>query len=266
MPSTISPRRLALVIMSLAFILATIAGLFASPSSVAVAANPTVVTIGFDDGNSDSYQARAILAAHGMHATYYVNTAVLDTAGHLTWAQLQDLYADGNEIAGHTLTHANLKKLKNYALRHEICDDRVALLNHGFPATSFAYPFGSYNSTTVATVQQCGYNSARTVSGDADTIPPANPYTIHAFPSVKGSTSLATLQGWVMQVEAAGGGWVHLVLHHVCTGSGCDVYSISPATLDAFLAWLQARAANGTVVKTNAEVIGGTVKPPIPAQ
>ena len=110
------------------------------------AAAPTVVTIQFDDGVADQYGALAALNAHGMHATFYVNSGVIGDAAHMTWNQLGDLYAAGNEIAGHTATHANLKKLKTGPARQEVCGDRVALFDHGFQPVSFAYPFGGIDA------------------------------------------------------------------------------------------------------------------------
>lgn len=219
------------------------------------------VTIGFDDGYADQYTARAILAAHNMHATFYVNTGVVGDSVHLNWTQLTDLVTDGNEIGGHGLTHANLKNLKGTALRQEVCGDRLNLFNHGFQPASFAFPFGNYNSNTIQALKDCGYNSGRTVSMGPDTIPPHDPYATWAMPSVKNSTSVATIEGWIMQAEQSGGGWVQLVLHHVC--DNCDVYSITPANFTALLDWLQPRAANGTVVKTVNDVIGGLGKPPV---
>lgn len=225
------------------------------------AAGQTVVTIGFDDGYSDQYTARAILSAHNMHATFFVNSGVAGDSTHMTWAQLTDLYADGNEIASHSVTHANLKKLKGTALRQEVCGDRVNLFNHGFQPTSFAYPFGNYNSATIQSLKDCGFNSGRTVSQGPDTIPPHDPYATWAMPSIKNSTSVATIEGWVTQTENAGGGWVQLVIHHIC--NNCDVYSMTSANFTALLDWLQTRSANGTVVRTTNEVIGGSVKPPV---
>jgi hypothetical protein len=217
------------------------------------------VTIGFDDGNADQYTARAILAAHNMHATFYVNTSVIGDSDHMTWAELTDLYNDGNEIGGHGLTHANLKKLKGTALRQEICIDRINLFDHGFQPTSFAYPFGNYNSGTIQALKDCGYNSGRTVSMGPDTIPPHDPYATWAMPSVKNSTSVATIESWITQAEQSGGGWVQLVFHHVC--NNCDVYSSTATDFTALLDWLQPRADRGTLVKTVNEVIGGAVQP-----
>src|SRR6266511_3058101 len=72
--------------------------------------------------------------------------------------------------------------LKKPEGRQEVCTDRNNLLAEGFPATSFAYPFGSFDSGTELVVHDCGYNSGRGVSGVtkngpyAETVPPLDPY------------------------------------------------------------------------------------------
>jgi hypothetical protein len=53
-------------------------------------------------------------------------------------------------------------------------------------------------------------------------------------------------------------------MHHVCDSCGDD-YAVTPAMLAAFLDWLQPRAATGTTVRTVDQVIGGTLKPGVPA-
>ena len=248
--------------------LLTAAGLLAGPAGPAAAATPTVVVLQFDDGYADQYPALASLTAHGMHATFFVNSGPI-TAGdptRLSWAQLQDLYAAGNEIAGHTVDHVNIKKLKEAPARHQVCDDRVALFDHGFQPTSFAYPFGSSDAGSKAVVQACGYNSGRGVSGVderrvfAETIPPADPYATRTPANVKSSDTPETIEGYALGAEQHGGGMVQIVLHHIC--DRCDPYSITQANLDALLDWL---TAHGSTVQTTTEVIGGPVQPPIPA-
>src|SRR5262245_19832836 len=122
-------------------ILAIIAvgGLFIQRAYTARAATgATVVTIQFDDGNADQYQALALLNAHSMHATFYLNTGVVGDASHLSWEQVQDLFAAGNDIGGHTLTHTNLKHLKTADARTQVCQDRNNMLSHGLQPTAFA--------------------------------------------------------------------------------------------------------------------------------
>src|SRR5262245_31275137 len=122
----------------LVLVLAAAALLAAAPAPAGAA--PTVVTIGFDDSVADQYGTLAIRAAHGMHATFFVNSGVVGDSEHLSWAQLGDIAAAGHEIAGHTLTHSNVKKLKTAAAREAICGDRVNLFDHFFQPVSFAYP------------------------------------------------------------------------------------------------------------------------------
>jgi len=240
----------------------------AGSSPVALAAAPTVVTIQFDDGNADQFAALSILQAHGMTATFYVNSGPVGDSTHMTWTQLTDLAAAGNEIAGHTITHANLKHLKTAPARAEVCGDRVALFDHGFQPVSFAYPFGAFDDGTEAVVAACGYNSGRGVSGVngrrvfAETIPPLDAYATRTPPNVKSGTTLATVQSFVTQAEDHDGGWVQIVIHHLC--DHCDPYSMTVADFTAFLDWLAPRAATGTVVRTTAQVIGGPVQPPVP--
>jgi peptidoglycan/xylan/chitin deacetylase (PgdA/CDA1 family) len=229
--------------------------------------SPTTVSIQFDDGNADQYQALAILTAQGLHATFYVNSGTVGDASHMTWAQLSNLAAAGDEIAGHTITHADLKKLKLAAARQEVCGDRVALFNHGFSPVSFAYPFGSFDATSEQVVAACGYNSGRGVSGVddrqvfAETIPPADAYATRTPPNVKSGTTLATVESFVTGAEQNGGGWVQIVIHHLC--DRCDAYSMTVADFTGLVQWLAARAPAGTVVKTTAGVIGGPVQPPV---
>ena len=235
----------------------------------AMAAAQTVVTIEFDDGNADQYQALAMLNARGMHATFYVNTGFIGDSTHMSWSQLHDLFTAGNEIAGHTLTHANLKHLKYADAHYQVCQDRDNLLANGLQPTSFAYPFGSFDSGTEQIVAACGYNSGRGVSGVndtkvfAETIPPADAYATRTPPNPKQGTTVATIEGYVTAAEQHGGGWVQLVFHHIC--NSCDAYSITLSDFTALLDWLQSQAANGTTIETTNQVIGGTFKPAVPA-
>src|SRR5439155_19819945 len=77
--------------------LATAAALVAAAGGASVpghaATAPTVVSIQFDDGTADQYGALAILNAHPMHATFYVNSGFIGDSTPMTWAQLGDLYA-----------------------------------------------------------------------------------------------------------------------------------------------------------------------------
>jgi peptidoglycan/xylan/chitin deacetylase (PgdA/CDA1 family) len=255
--------RLALVALA-----ATIAVALANAGGPAVAAvggsrtGQTVVSLTFDDGPKTQYSVRQTLRSHGVRATFFVNSGLMSDdpgAWRMTWTQLHDLAADGNEIAAHGLTGQNLTLLTPDQQRQQICNDRVNLIKRGFaPATSFAYPYGAYNSGAESIVKDCGYTSARTLGGIrsslcpscafSETIPPADPFATRTLPDIRNTTSLATMEAYVTQAENNGGGWVQLVFGSIC--SDCGDYGTSLAQVTAFLDWLQPRAANGTVVKT----------------
>jgi peptidoglycan/xylan/chitin deacetylase (PgdA/CDA1 family) len=232
------------------------------------AAASTVVTIGFDDGTVDQLGALPILQAHGMTATFFVNSGSIGDPEHLSWADLHTLFGAGNEIAGHTLNHVNLAPLTTAEARQEVCTDRNNLLTEGFAATSFAYPFGSFDGGTEQVVRDCGYNSGRGVSGIsktgpfAETIPPLDPYATRTPPNPKKSTKLSTLELHVLNAEANGGGWVQFVFHRLC--EQCGPYAITPAKFTAFLDFLQNEVGDGrVVVQTTAQVIDGPLQPPV---
>jgi hypothetical protein len=238
------------------------------------AATKTVVSLTFDDGSADHYtSARPILTSHHMKGTFYINSSRVNTSGYMTQAQIAALAADGNEIAGHTISHADLPTLSADEQKRQVCNDRVALFNLGFSPKNFAYPYGDADATTEQIVHDCGYNSARTVGGIvspgscagcdfAESIPPADAYFTQTPDSVQTTTSLSALKGYVTQAELHGGGWVQLVIHHVC--NGCDPqYAVTPSTLSSFLDWLSLRSLFGTTVKTVDGVIGGSLQPPV---
>jgi peptidoglycan/xylan/chitin deacetylase (PgdA/CDA1 family) len=251
------------------------AALLAGPASAATRPLPnrTVVSLTFDDGHAEQYAARSMLAAHNLHGTFFVNSGRIGTtSAFMTVSQLRDLAADGNEIAGHTVQHADLTALSADEAKREVCNDRMNLLSWGFEPTNFAYPYGHANAAVERMVADCGYNSARQV-GDistpvtggcpgcdsAETIPPEDPYFTRAPDSVDGSWTLADIENLVTRAERDGGGWLQLTFHHISDGGGA--YSITPANFDALLDWLQQRAGTGTTVKTVQEVIGGPLRP-----
>ena len=253
---------------------AVLAAVFAADA--ARAASPTVVSLTFDDSRANHItNVRPALNARGLKGTFYVISGEIGNSGSLTFSDLRALAADGHEIGGHTVLHSNLVYNDPDETRREICNDRAWLLNNGFAATSFAYPFGSFNSTTQQIVQECGYNSARTTVGVksdpscvfqvptncAESIPPANPYATRTPLTITSSMTVADVQKMVTTAEDNGGGWIQLIFHDVCECAG--PYNFTPAKFNELLDWLVARQAQGTVVKTVHEVVGGDVKPAV---
>ncbi|HET9657255.1 MAG TPA: polysaccharide deacetylase family protein [Kineosporiaceae bacterium] len=249
--------------------LASLVAFSFAASPPASAAATTVVTLTYDDGVADVYQAGQLMADRGMAGTFFINSGAVGSANYLTRAQVESLHTQGHEIGGHTAGHVNLTAVSADEARRQICNDRSALLGWGYPVTSFAYPYSAVNAAVETYVQGCGYNSGRQI-GDirspqgcsgcdyAEGIPPADPYYTRAPDSVQSTWSPADIEGLVTQAQNNGGGWVQVTFHHIC--DGCDIYGVSPATYTAFLDWLQGQVSSGAVqVRTVDQVMGGSV-------
>lgn len=230
----------------------------------------TIVSLTFDDATTSQYSALSMLMDRGMRGTVYVNSGLVGSSDYyLNWWDLQDLHYAGQEIGGHTVSHANLEKLGVAKATAEVCKDRQTLLRRDVgPVTSFAYPYAGVKPADEAVVRSCGYTSARDVGrlrnsacpkcAFAETMPPKDPYRVRTAPDAAGWT-LEHLQKTVTKAEEHGGGWVTLVFHgicHSCTGKE----SLSPTTFRSFLDWLEQRRSRGTVVRPVGEVMrSGTV-------
>jgi peptidoglycan/xylan/chitin deacetylase (PgdA/CDA1 family) len=251
------PRGIVVTLLALAFSM-----------SAAPATAETTVSLSFDDGWADQMAAKQILADHGLHGTFFVITGRVGTPGHMGWDQVGAVYASGNEIGGHTVTHPDLTTLSPAQQQAEICGGRQGLLARGYPQLSFAYPQGRPNSTSEDLVEQCGYASARGVGGLteswAESIPPLNRWVIRTRDSVDDADTAITLEEWVLDAEAVSGGWLNLVFHHICdpiSDPACPDAHMTPSDLNAFLDWLAPREAIGTEVRTIGEVILANPQP-----
>jgi hypothetical protein len=261
-------------VAAFAAIVATSAIWSVSPALPAAATVPTIVTIEWHDGNADQVDVPSILDAYGMHATFLVNTGPIlaGNSAKLSVQDVQTIFADGNEVGGHTVDHVNVQPLSTADARDEVCTDRNNLINqfHVQP-TTFAYPFASFDSGSEDVVHYCNYNDASATAGltlkgpVANTVPPADPYAIRTVPSIKKSTKLTTMERYVTDAEtfaqSNGSAWVVFVFHHLCEKHAhCGPYVISADKFGGFLSFLRDQAAHGAVVETMADVMDGAVK------
>lgn len=233
----------------------------------------TIVSLTFDDSNADTLAAGRVLTSKGLAGTYFVITGFVGAPGYLTLADLRSLSADGHEIAGHTVGHADLAALPAAEVTRQVCNDRVNLSNWGLPAANFAYPFASMNLAAQSIVADCGYNSARRL-GDlktrfgcencdyAESTPPRNRLSTRAPAQVDNTWTLEDLQNTVTNAENTGGGWVQLTFHNICADN-CSPLAVTPALFEQFATWLAARS-DTTEVKTVGQVIGGSTTPAHP--
>jgi hypothetical protein len=257
--------RAAVLVISAAVIAVTLSWATATARPAQPPAH-TVVSIEFDHAFTDALPAVELANSLGIRVTLFAMSGRLGLPGYLSAGQLATLQAARNEVGGHTIDHEDLSKLSPAAQQQAVCGDRAALLADGLDVTDFAYPYGHLDHATPAIVRGCGYQSARGVGGlatpsctggclgpRAESIPPANPFDTRTADSVLDTTSLAVVERYVTQAERSGGGWVQIVLHHVC--NACDTYAISPSVFSTFVNWLARRASLGTLSETVHEVV-----------
>jgi peptidoglycan/xylan/chitin deacetylase (PgdA/CDA1 family) len=248
----------------------TVRQVMGAPPQPVLPPRPVKVSLTFDDGDASQYRTRPILSSHAMHGTFYVSSSNKT----VTWAQVSGLAVDGNEIGGHTLHHIDLTSTSyTYDQKvKEVCDDRQTLIQQGYAALSFAYPFGSYDATAESIVKSCGYQSGRRAGGlnpagpvYAETTPPADSYTVRTvYRAATDEIRLAELTNAVTAAANHGGGWVVLVFHEICSSSSSDYATcmgsykpVQDTTFTAFLDWLKNTPPPNTSVKTVAEVMSG---------
>jgi peptidoglycan/xylan/chitin deacetylase (PgdA/CDA1 family) len=228
----------------------------------------TVVSLTFDDAYENQWRyAVPLLRSHHMNGTFYVITA--DSDGPypccMSWAQLRTLQAEGDDIGSHTISHPNLTTLTTARIRREVCGSRQDMMRNGIDnPDSFAYPFGSYNSTDESIVARCGFTNARQGGGIsssstrpeapwAEILPPKDPEAVRTI-AVNGANPirLSDLENFVTQAVAHGGGWLPITFHDVCDAYTSD-YShcmstygpISDQVLGQFLDWLRGAGHSG---------------------
>jgi hypothetical protein len=239
------------------------------------------VTLAFDgtfaDGPEDAgpglpltTRAQRLLEDAGFHGTFFVNSALVGTSGHLSQDQLPALEARGHEIGGSTVDGLDLLTLDPKEQAREICVDRSWLLSEGLDVRSFAFPPAHGDGDPAHSgadnlVGQCGYGAARERGGLSGqscphcpswvSLPPSDPMRLPTLTPVSKDTSAAALEAAVQTTPIDAGGWVIVVMDQIC--EGCDPSSISENTLAEFLTWLQEQQDAGTViVQTVKEVVG----------
>jgi peptidoglycan/xylan/chitin deacetylase (PgdA/CDA1 family) len=123
------------------------------------------VVLTFDDGYADAATtALPLLRKYGAHATFYVSSGLVGSPRHLTWRQMRELRAAGNEVACHGSEHLDLTTLDAAGKRSEAegCLRRFARWLGGPKPVTYAYPAGAYDAATLQLMRELGMRAAFT--------------------------------------------------------------------------------------------------------
>ncbi len=133
------------------------------------------IVITMDDGWEGVYTlAYPILKEYGFPFTIYLYKKYVNIGGRsLSWSQVREMMQNGCTVGSHSVSHESLraKKNRNEAdqqtwLLSELRDSKEFLEKElKVPCTSFAYPFGNFDDSTMELALQVGYDNCVTVNG-----------------------------------------------------------------------------------------------------
>ncbi len=124
---------------------------------------PSVI-ITFDDGlSSDHMNAFPALAACGMTAHFFVNTANVGQSGFMTWAHIREMDQAGMQIGSHGHQHVDHSQPSEERLTKELSLSRQILQDElGHAIEWFAPPYGFVNRKTLRAARAAGFSGVAT--------------------------------------------------------------------------------------------------------
>lgn len=204
-----------------------------------------LLTVTFDDGWASQYtNALPLLQKYGILSTFYILSGELaDQPDYMSSTQVKNLYAAGNEIGSHTVTHADLTTVSQSQLVQEVSQSQLTLKNLiGVPVTDFASPYGDYNTNVLTQIKKY-YRSHRSVDEGYNSKDNFNAYDLRVQ-NVLSTTSAGQVAAWIAQAKVDNT-WLILVYHGVANNPGLyDSYT------DVFKQHVQAIVNSGVTVKT----------------
>ena len=121
------------------------------------------VVLTFDDGYTDAASVVApLLHKYGDRASFYVSAGFIGDGRHADWAQLRTMRAEGMEIGCHGTRHLDLSRVGRAAAQHEVTHCVAALTRYLGRPTTYAYPAGRWNASTLTLMRHSGMKAALT--------------------------------------------------------------------------------------------------------
>lgn len=123
------------------------------------------IILSFDDGYEDFYtDVLPILLKYNVRAVAYIVSGFVDHKNYLTTSQLTEIVNSGLvEIGAHSIHHLALAKIDPVFAKDEVILSKDMLeKNLGIKISSFAYPYGSFDTNVANYVRFAGFGNAAT--------------------------------------------------------------------------------------------------------
>jgi len=143
---------------------------------------PKACTFSYDDGVLQDVWVVNLFRQYNLKGTFNLNSGQFGQpkmrdgidCSHLKEERIVKLY-EGQEIATHTFSHPHLENLSKAEQLNEYRQDILKLRElFGKPIVGSAYPFGTYNQTTLDVLDELNVKYARTTKSTYDFHRPYN--------------------------------------------------------------------------------------------
>jgi peptidoglycan/xylan/chitin deacetylase (PgdA/CDA1 family) len=172
-----------------------------------------LVSLTFDDATPSIYKAIPELDKRGLKSTQFVVAGALNTAGSWDEKQVLSVQSRGHEIASHSMTHPDFTTVDKNSMETEFARTRQELERiTKRPVYDFAYPYGSYSSTTTDEARKF-YCSTRGVESGYNSKDDLALYGVRVQ-NMEATTTLTEFKRWV-DYARDNHLWLVLVYHAV---------------------------------------------------
>lgn len=132
-----------------------------------------------DDGNSETWtKTRAVFNAKSQHFVAGVPSGIVGTPNYMTLAQVQQLQAEGHEIASHLVNYNVGVGSGSFSMAH-IGDSQAWFAERGVDVDHLVWVGGSYTTAAINEAKKF-YRSASSVEKGRNT-PPINQFAIKRY-------------------------------------------------------------------------------------
>lgn len=192
------------------------------------------VTLMFDDGYMDQYEAYLAMKSLGMCGVEaaVVNYLNSEDPAYMRMRHLREMADNCWEVVSHSVSHRDMTLLSPIEMEDEYYWSKKFFDDNGFNVRSFALPFGAYNARVLGIAKERAYfTSVRKTEKNWNPMG-AFPYDVK-IQEVNSDATLAQVISWINEAQARKA-WLILLFHKIRTPCA-DHYCANNSTFGGIL-------------------------------